>query len=189
MTKIRASIIAALPEEVANIGAEHPVTISGVGKVNAAIAASRLLHADPSIQLIINIGTAGSSQLPVGSVHSIGSYRDRDYVDHGISLGNFFEPIDFAEELDSIAVAYERSIAISTGDTFVTSINDFHIVDMEAYSIARVGRRHNVPVLSVKYISDGCDLASAETWRPALNRAQEKLSEYFFALRHRFQIV
>src|SRR5690606_16505157 len=53
-----------------------------------------------------------------------------------------------------------------TGDSFemAQSATPYHVVDMEAYALALVAMKENIPFLSLKYIPDGDDGDAAEDW-------------------------
>jgi len=187
--RIKCALIAALPQEVKMLAQQYNVTISGVGKVNAAIAASQILKFNSDIQLIINIGTVGSCQFPVSSIHRIGKFKDRDYVDNSLGLGHFFEAFNFSDDLQYLKIPHNDEITCASGDTFVNSLNDHNVVDMEAYGIARVCKQYNIPLLSIKYVTDGCELSSGFDWKKALNIAQQSLYEHFIEFENKLEIT
>jgi adenosylhomocysteine nucleosidase len=71
--------IVAVPNEVDIQGniLGYPVIFSGVGKINAAMAAMSALHL--GYNEIINIGSCGSLRLPVGEIAKVGQvFQDID---------------------------------------------------------------------------------------------------------------
>lgn len=71
--------IVAVPDEVDIQGKilEYPVIFSGVGKINATMAAMSALHLE--YNEIINIGSCGSLKLPVGKIAKVGQvFQDID---------------------------------------------------------------------------------------------------------------
>ena len=66
-----------------------------------------------------------------------------------------------------------------TGDSFemghVTTIYD--VVDMEAYALAMVAMKENIPFLCLKYISDGADDTAAEDWTVQVHNAAVAFGE------------
>lgn len=187
--KIKTALIAALPQEVVDLAKRHKVHISGVGKVNAALTVSNIVQKHPEIELIINLGTVGSVQHPVGSIHQVGHFQDRDYKDPGLGLNHFFDAIDFTDQLNKLNISVNQDVICATGDTFVDSLNQYQLVDMEAYGIAQACKHYELPLLSLKYVTDGCDLASATNWTIVLEQAQDKLHQHFTSLEHNLEIV
>ncbi len=60
-----------------------------------------------------------------------------------------------------------------TGDNFEMghSAPHYTVVDMEAYAIAMVALRENIPFLCLKYISDGADGNAVEDWTIQVHKA------------------
>jgi adenosylhomocysteine nucleosidase len=57
-------------------------------------------------------------------------------------------------------------VVCGTGDTFVTKKPeiDCDVVDMEAYAIAKICKKHKVEFLCYKYISDSADDNASSDW-------------------------
>ena len=71
-------------------------------------------------------------------------------------------------------------IVCGTGDSFLTDAGELpslgvHIVDMEAYAIAKVCRHFNVPFRCFKYISDKADESAGDDWSTFEHSKAEKL--------------
>ncbi len=65
-----------------------------------------------------------------------------------------------------------------TGDSFATHQEvDHDIVDMEAYALAFVAMREQIPFACLKYISDGADPNSPTDWSQALRAAAYALEK------------
>ena len=123
---------------------------TGIGKVNAAISATRIVERyDP--KLIINIGTAGSCLSKLQGLVECGVFIDRD-IDEKLT--------------DSKRIITDRNKAIiSTGDKFITEkLDDCHLVDMESYAIAKVCHINDVKFKCYKYITDYVGSNSSEIW-------------------------
>jgi adenosylhomocysteine nucleosidase len=60
------------------------------------------------------------------------------------------------------------------------------VVDMEAYAIAKVCKKHNIEFLCYKFVSDGANEDSLNDWRTTVSQGQEyyinKLKELNIAL-------
>jgi len=159
--------IVAVPDEVDTQGKilEYPVIFSGVGKINATMAAMSALHL--GYNEIINIGSCGSLRLPVGEII--------------VKVGQVFQDID-ATPLDEYGVtpfdANSKQIVLDSNSTISCFTTDYFydssqlskyspyylemiekcsIFDMECFAIAKVCKRYNVKFSSYKWISDGGD--------------------------------
>src|SRR5699024_6475262 len=60
-----------------------------------------------------------------------------------------------------------------TGDNFemAHATTGYNVVDMEAYALAVVAMKENIPFLCLKYISDGADGNAAEDWTVQVHKA------------------
>lgn len=146
--------------------------VTGIGKVNAAAVLARELlaaaRANTWPDYIINLGTAGSSVLPLGSVVVCTRFEQHDY-----NLGPLSHLFPPAPEVEvPHASLFTDGHTCHTGDQFVTYANDYPVVEMEAYALARLTQEVEVPFLAIKYISDGTDDDSPEHWQEALPKAQ-----------------
>lgn len=139
------------------------VCFTGVGKVNAAIAAAKICARD-DCERVINYGTAGTLH-----PHMAGQFvrvaklvqRDMDarpLVDLGIT--------PFEDDTGAIDLGGE-GVTLSTGDNFVTAPPAIQsdIVDMEAYAIAKACRDAGKPFSCYKFITDLADADATENWR------------------------
>jgi adenosylhomocysteine nucleosidase len=123
---------------------------TGVGKVNAALAAAHIiLFKKP--KYVINFGTAGSCDKGLEGLIECGTFFDRDESSNFNSQGTII--------LD------EALATISTGDTFVKeSTGDCDLVDMESFAIAEACRRYKTSFKCFKYVTDYVDENSDEDW-------------------------
>ncbi len=151
---------------------------TGVGKVQAAI------HVENAIQrvkpdLILNIGTAGSVNFPIGSVHTCCKFIDRDME----KLQDFGVPFqdDFEEEIQKSDLLNEwvfDSIC-NTGDTFLTSADGTgDVFDMESFAVASVCKNHAIPFVGIKCVTDIIGQNSVKHWEDKLAEAQGILQNY-----------
>lgn len=171
-------LVFALPQESQDLFSGHNVLYTGVGKVNAAFALTRALL-PTSAPLVVNLGTAGSQRHQPGTVISCTRFVQRDMDVTALGFAAYQTP--FSE--DPVEIVYGQALAgvpqgvCATGDSFDTSgkSQDFDAVDMEAYALAVVCKRMQVPFMCLKYISDGADGGADEDWGAALHRAAEAL--------------
>lgn len=159
-------ILAALKEEIPTLHKEDRVFVTGLGKVNATLQATKLIL-EHKPNLVVNFGTAGavSSELTYGLVECTG-FVQRDMDCSPLGVKKFVTPF---EDLDHMIGTPE--IVCGTGDSFVTNSENFaslgsevHIVDMEAYAIAKVCLDLKVSFRCFKYISDCADENASEDW-------------------------
>lgn len=138
---------------------EKLIAITGIGKVNSSFVAS-YLSAKYQIKEIINIGFVGAfGDFYVGETVLVSKaiYHDVDATMFGYKKGQVPNMPEFYQSdktLQDKFPSYKRS-TLFTGDYFMTSeISLDFIADMEATAIFQVGHRLNIPVLSVKIVSD-----------------------------------
>ncbi len=190
--------VAALEDEVQgrleNLGA--PVLYVGVGKVNAAYHLTQFIYearaSGHDIDLVINVGTAGSHVFPTHAVVECSTFvqRDMDVRPLGFKIGetpfdSIFGEIKVARKFKGLPEA-----RCGTGDNFETTKADAaraaglecDVVDMEAYALAKVCALEKIEFASVKYISDGSDHHAAGDWKENVKRA----AQVFEDLAHRF---
>src|SRR5436190_8039626 len=151
-------VAAALTEEVAHLGGDVEVVVTGVGKARAAAALGRRLAASPP-DLVVNVGTAGAVDSSLRGVVEIDFVTQHDFPYDAVEtlLG---APLDrgFALHRDRPPAAMRRpppgATAIATGDLFVAdaaaaariAAAGIHLVDMEAYGYAAACAEFGVPL-------------------------------------------
>lgn len=171
-------VLVALEEELpVELPGPYVKVVTGLGKVNAAIATALALDAHfPNVERVINFGTAGSlNQVDYPSgLHRVGTVyqRDMDCTPIGFDVGQ--TPHDKFHRALNLGV---EGPSLSTGDNFVTSEPELitDLVDMEAYAIVKCCMMKNMPVEVYKYISDNANEHADEDW----NKNVAKGYEYF----------
>lgn len=162
-------ILIALVEEAPTL-AQHPaIFFSGVGKVNAAIAAARLIEKHRPMR-VWNFGTAGGLTVG-GGLHRCTRFVQRDML--VTALG--FAPGHTPFEQDPALITGTGGLTCSSGDSFVTSGNDHlgaDLVDMEAYAIAKACLAAQVEFHCFKFISDRADSNSSNDWRSNIRQGE-----------------
>lgn len=165
----------------------------GIGKVNAA-AATAFLIADYKPTCILNAGLSGAVSLVKREDIVVGeSYVECDFDLRAIGYDLGVKPdeesvhpadeklLEYAKRIDGIVCG-----KLGTGDVFLADSERkqqfkqmFNITafDMETAAIAAVCRKNNVPMLSVRKISDDADDASKDDYREMNNRAEACLTE------------
>ena len=149
-------------------GHEIIATVSGMGKVNAALCAATLITAY-RVDLILNIGISGGLDNSV----DIGDFvLGRDIVYHDVWCGEGNEygqiqdmPLYYHSDADLAAkLTHLKQGLLCCGDWFVSKTEELnHIkdkfpqalaVDMESAAIAQTCYLNRVPFLCVRQISD-----------------------------------
>ncbi|MEM8755453.1 MAG: 5'-methylthioadenosine nucleosidase [Pseudomonadota bacterium] len=174
-------IFVALEDECpASLIAPHEVVYTGVGKVNAAIAAAEAL-ARRRPKLAVNFGTAGAVAPGLGGLIECGAavQRDMDLRPLGFALGETFGDPPPHEE------RWGDGPVVGTGDSFAAERPELacDLVDMEAFALARACRRAGAAFRCVKYVSDAADGAAAEDWDANKARGAALFAQWLHALR------
>ncbi|MDQ9170569.1 5'-methylthioadenosine nucleosidase [Oxalobacteraceae bacterium R-40] len=182
-------IVAALKDEMGHHFDELgvPVIYTGIGKVNAAYSLAReLARREAHGQLpkaVFNFGTAGS---PIFKTHELVEctrfvQRDMDATPLGFAYGvTPFEDIPHLLEVPKRLSRLPTGLC-GSGDSFETGTAKMHcdVVDMEAFALAKVCHLEDMPFLSVKYVTDGCDHNAHNDWNENLHKAASSFVEIF----------
>jgi len=171
------------------------VVLCGIGKVNAAIAATLLIERYAPV-IMVNSGCAAGidSRLALGDV-VIGEqlmHHDVDLTAFGYALGQVAKmPGAFSSDARLIELAHQAAQAtgvdgvhygdIVSGDAFIAdpvkvSIIKQHFpnayaIDMEAAAIAQTCHFYGIPFVSIKAISDVADGAAISSFEEMLDTA------------------
>jgi adenosylhomocysteine nucleosidase len=175
--------VAALPEEVAALPAHADVLHLGVGKVQAATRLAHHLAGHPTVDLVVNLGTAGALQpRPIGEVLEVGVVQQHDFDQAGVSAFVGRELPGGPIELRGPEGADAR---LATGDHVVVSATQraalaerADLVDMEGYAVAAVSERFGVPAWLVKAVSDSADEQAMVSWPQAIARCSAALAAW-----------
>lgn len=178
-----ALFVFALESEAAEEFTDCNVLITGIGKVSAAYALTKYI-AQHKPAMIINLGSAGSNTFSKGDVVCCTKYIQRDMDVRGLGFQLYETP------LSGIAPVLEYGLQINgllqgicgTGDSFEMNhdVTDYTVVDMEAYPLALIAQKENIPFLCLKYISDGADGSAADDWNELVHKAAVAFRELLF---------
>ena len=162
-------ILVALRSELPNIedldNSKFKVWYTGVGKINATVTAT-LAANQKDCERIINYGTAGAFEHTlVGKLLEVGAVRQRD-MDCRPMTALGLTPFETTEIAGDITLNPDSNCILSSGDNFVTKTPELksHLVDMEGYAIAKVGKMFNCPTTIIKYVTDMADEDAADHW-------------------------
>ncbi|MCB1651799.1 MAG: nucleosidase [Alphaproteobacteria bacterium] len=173
-------LVFAMEQEHQGLFDEHDVLHTQIGKVNAAYSLTRYLSRERPA-LVVNLGTAGSRRHAPASIVNPTSFMQRDMDVSALGFEKGQTP--FSD--DPVVIEYGHRIEVlpgglcGSGDSFDTSVaaNDYDVVDMEAFALALICKRENIPFLCLKYISDGAGDGADEDFNLALHRAADALKE------------
>mgnify|MGYP000036903175 CR=1 FL=1 len=158
MNKFNDIIIMALEAEAPHMAKWDNVFFTGVGKINAALTAAKLIERyDP--KRVWNFGTAGGILLNSGC-HEMKNFVERD-------KGECPPAIEVMLPKDPITISLGIGHTCSTGDNFVTDPDlkhPAHVVDMEAFAIAKACVQQGVDFRCYKYVSDSADDSADSSW-------------------------
>ncbi len=164
----------------------------GIGKVNAAIAASFLVQSC-GVDVLLSAGLSGAiSKLHKGDVVAGATYVECDFdlsafgyeVGHKTD-GTYLHKGDETLLKAAVSVPGIRAGALGTGDFFLNDpatkekfkeIFGINAFDMETASIASVADAFDVPFLSVRKISDDADDSATDSYTEMNDLAEEDLS-------------
>ena len=186
MNKQDILIVSALEVETQGQLKDWDVLYTGVGKVNATLKLTQKLQIDrslpPSPKLVINYGTAGSRELPIGELVDCTKFTQRDM--NVTSLGFMQGQTPFENNVP-IVLDYDhvefnpigKKMRCGSGDNFVQENKEIYsdVFDMEAYALAKVCYHYDVPFISFKYITDGADEHSPGDWK---DNCSDGISEF-----------
>ena len=155
----------------------------GIAKMQASVSAAEAIAAEKP-DMVMNIGTAGTFRHKVGDIVVCRKFIDRDLVK--VKIPEIIDYIDLSSEtLPAFQKLAEMPVGeCSTGDTFVTSAGemDSDVCDMESFCIAYICKKHKIPFVSVKVVSDVVGSNSVKDWQEASNEAIKKLQNFFNSL-------
>ena len=170
----------ALEKEAGTEFPQENVAFVGVGKINASY---NLLKAIQKHQpdLIINLGTAGSTEFNKGSVVCCTEFIQRDMEVTALGFQKFETPFS----TDPVILQYGLEIdnllkgICGSGDQFEMEHKnpEYNVIEMEAFALAKVSKEENIPFLCLKYISDGADGNAVDDWSTEVRKAAQKLRE------------
>ena len=162
--------------------------MTGVGPVEAAVAITaelaRLASGSELPQIVVSLGSAGSSRLEqtgIYQAHSV-SYRDMDASVLGFERGvTPFLGLPATLPLGPLVPGLKRA-TLATGASVVSGDAyhpiDADMVDMETYAIKRACDRFGLPLVAIRGISDGtAELRHIGDWTQYLHIIDEKLAD------------
>lgn len=161
--------------------------MTGVGPVEAAVTLTRALTTlaaeDKKPDLVVSLGSAGSSTLEQTEVYQAisVSYRDMDASPLGFEKGRTpFLDLPVSVELPH-RIPGVGEARLSTGANIVSGAAyasiDADMVDMETFAVLRACQAFDLPMVGIRGISDGkAELTHVNDWTEYLHVIDQKLA-------------
>ncbi len=167
-------LVFALESEAGKEFENYNKVFVGIGKVKATYHLTKAIQ-KTNPDLIINLGTAGSTTFDRGSVVNCHRFIQRDMDVRALGFQKFETP--FSNE--SVLLEYGLNIEnfpngiCGSGDQFEMEHNnpEYNVIDMEAFALAKVAEQEEIDFLCLKYISDGADGNAAADWTMEVKKA------------------
>ena len=172
-------VVCALNDELKIESSKIDLLYTGVGKINAAISITKYLSKRTIPEYVINYGTAGSKTIEVGKIVDCTKFIQRDMDATGLGFKKYETPFDTKSPKIIDFSFFEKNpinlyLTCATGDSFIHSeyshVGD--VVDMEAYALAKVCFKYDIPFISFKFISDGADTDANIDWNKNINNGE-----------------
>ena len=130
--------------------------VTGIGKQKTAIGLTKYLCENDKPDLIINIGYAGSTSVKIGSWVSI----NKSYNLEWDITGEQKYSMDDLGGQDLVTIEELEKLPCYSAECFVnnTDIKDNVIFDMELHSVSLLADLYNIPLVSLKKVSDNLSM-------------------------------
>ncbi|WP_182452020.1 nucleosidase [Streptacidiphilus sp. P02-A3a] len=178
----RPLLVLAVAEEAAHLDAGLPVLLTGMGKVNAAVAVASVLAGAARPASVVNLGTAGALQPGWSGTHEVSTVIQHD-LDAAVLHLLTGEDVGVAIDLRPDSAA--SGPVLATGDLFVSDedarrrlAERADLVDMEGFAVAAAARAAGLPVRLVKHVSDEAGEGAAKTWRESVDGCARELAQW-----------
>jgi adenosylhomocysteine nucleosidase len=144
-------------------GSDIIVCKTGIGKVNAAMALEKMIQTTAVTQ-VYNIGFAGAT--PPFHLHDVVLVEEASYHDFDLSLFGYAPgqvpgyPKRYQGDkrmIDQItkSIPMIKRGTLLTGDRFMKdTLNEPFLADMEGTALFQVAYHHQIPMASIKIVSD-----------------------------------
>ena len=155
----------------------------GVGKIKATYHLVKAIQKSKP-DLIINLGTAGSTVFDRGTIVNCNRFIQRDMDVRSLGFQKFETPLSGEPVLLEYGLNVENlpNGICGSGDQFeMEHMNpEYNVIDMEAFALAKVAEQEQIDFLCLKYISDGADGGAAEDWVEQVKFAASAFRDILF---------
>lgn len=173
-------LVFALESEAGKEFENYNKVFVGIGKVKATYNLTKAIH-ENNPDLIINLGTAGSTTFDRGSLVNCHRFIQRDMDVRALGFRKFETPFSNEPILLEYGLIIENlpNGICGSGDQFeMEHINpEYNVIDMEAFALAKVAKQEGIDFLCLKYISDGADGNAADDWALEVKKASIALKK------------
>lgn len=134
------------------------ILITGIGKQVTAINLTQYLCNNPKPDLIINVGYAGSTDIPIGKWVNISKAYNYEWGIPGEE--KYVMDVGGSQELETLDNVDIEKVECYSSESFVTETNiEGHVAfDMELHSISLICDLNKISLLALKKISDNLNL-------------------------------
>ena len=170
----------------------------GVGEINAAMTVQMLVDLF-EVEAVLNFGFVGTLRADIKLSELVIADRvchyqfDTSAID-GTKVGQYFENPDIYFYLDEALITRVqaaistplRRVAVASGDVFVASeeqkkrlAEEFNcdICEMELAALAMACKRNEIPLLSIKVVSDGADSGAPLSFDEVVKKGMSKYEQ------------
>ncbi len=132
------------------------ILITGIGKQKTAIGLTKYLCQNDKPDLIINLGYAGSVNCKIGNYVSINKSYNLEWDIQGEQKYS----MDDLGGQDLITIEELEKLPCYSAESFVnsTDIKENVVFDMELHSVSLLADLYNIPLISIKKISDNLSI-------------------------------
>lgn len=170
-------ILVALEDELPQaVLPKSRIIYTGVGKVNAALVAARVIQRHTP-KLILNFGTAGTLSAGLTGLQRVNRLYQRDMDVRGLGVPLGVTPFEDGDHIDLGGAG----VSCGTGDSFVQSAPELRtdLVDMEAFAIAKACEQSGVAFICLKYVSDNADGGAAKDWSASMQKGAGLFKDWY----------
>lgn len=175
-------VVSATAVEAAHVPSRFEVLLTGIGKVDAAIAVTEALARYPAgaRPIVVNVGTAGALH-----DHRSGLHVPSEVLNHELSA-DALRAMGYPAQ-ERLSLPGGDGSVLATGDVFVSdpAVRDVlaqraDLVDMEGFAIAAACARMGAQCRLVKHVSDNAD-ESAMDWPSRVDASARVLADWLGA--------
>jgi adenosylhomocysteine nucleosidase len=162
-----------------------PIIYSGVGKINATMAAYKAFV--EGYDEVINIGSCGSLKHKPGTIIKVGSvFQDidaRPLCEYGETPSEpQYKQVVLDRTILSTCFSTDYFVDLSQKEKYsseyIKMINNCDIFDMECFALAKVCHRFNIKFSSYKWVSDNGDGGDwKENYKIGFEKVKQLLNE------------
>jgi adenosylhomocysteine nucleosidase len=182
VTPDRPLLVMAVELEARHLGTDLPVLITGMGKVNAAVAVATALATGPRPAELINLGTAGALRPGLAGTYVVGTVMQHDFDEETL------QRLTGLVSAPPIRVGDPDAPTLATGDAFIADeasrerlAGHASLVDMEGYAVAAAARAAGIPVRLVKHVSDEAGDDAERSWKDSVEECSRRLGDWLTA--------